>query len=500
MIGALVLALGLMATDLEAAVGQVAAYREVPHGACRFVADHFHVTPDRFQEELLVAFCNPDRAYSRISLQAAAGVGKSAGMAWCAWYFLATQCLREHQHPKALATAVTDENLRDNLWAELAKWQQMSPWLSSAFTWNAERIVATDHPETWFLARRAWPKTGNADAQGATLSGLHAEAVACFIDESGTIPSTVLRAAEQALADNPRFGKIVQAGNPISLEGMLYFAATTARHQWTVILVTNDPDDPQRATRGDATWAREQIALYGRDNPWVKAYILGQFPPSSLNALLGVEEVQAAMARVLEPHHYESAQKRIGVDVARFGDDRSVLAPRQGPAWFRPVVLRAAKTTQIAARVLMGLKAFDAQLVLVDDTGHWGHGVIDTLSDVGAPATPVNFADRAIDPRYKNRRAEMWLSMAEAVKGGAALPQVPELVGELVAPTYTFANGVFLLEDKDSIKKRLGRSPDLADAYALTYALPEPPPALLAGLVGAGKVKSEWNPYAPDRR
>jgi phage terminase large subunit len=492
-----VLLLVAMTTDVVEAVTRIASYRELPYGACRFVDEQFHVEPDRFQEEALIAFANPDPAYSRISLQAAAGVGKSAVMSWCAWYFLATQCRQEHEHPKGLVTGVTDANLRDNFWAEMAKWQGVSPWLTSAFTWNTDRIAANDHPHTWFLGRRAFSKTASADAQGATLSGIHARAVALFIDESGTIPPTVLRAAEQALADRPEFGKIMQAGNPSDLQGMLHVAATTARHQWIVIIVTNDPDDPRRASRGDVEWARSQIAMYGRENPWVKAFILGQFPPSSINALLGIEDVQAAMTRTLEPHQYDWQQKRIGVDVARFGDDRTVLAPRQGLAWFRPVVMRGARTTEIAARVFAGKQTFGSELELVDDTGHWGHGVIDNLVTAGVPAIGIVFHAPALNPRYKNRRAEMWIQMAQSVKGGAALPNIPELVAELVTPTYTFLNGTFVLEEKDRIKERLGRSPDIADAYALTYALPDLPNDVMAKLRLTAKVESEWDPFRP---
>jgi hypothetical protein len=99
------------------------------------------------------------------------------------------------------------------------------------------------------------------------------------------------------------------------------------------------------------------------------------------------------------------------------------------------------------------------------------------LTVAKCPIIPVVFHDKAINPRYKNRRAEMWLEMAEWVKRGGRLPNVPELIGELITPTYMFSNGQFQLEDKDQIKERIGRSPDLADALALTFALPDMPGA-----------------------
>jgi len=457
-----------------------------------FVHEQFGVEPDRWQLEALRAFADPTKP--RISLQACAGPGKTAVLAWCGWNFLSCYGARG-EHPKGAAVAITWDNLRDNLWPELSKWQQRSEYLRSAFTWTKERIFARDHPETWFLSARSWPKTASPDEQGKTLSGLHSRFVLALIDESGAIPMTVLRAAEQALADRPVFGKIIQAGNPLSLDGMLYAAATQLRDQWHVIRVTGDPDDPRRSTRIDLAWARAQIAAYGRDNPWVQSYILGQFPPASINALLGIEDVEAAMGRHLRIDAYDWAQKRLGVDVARFGDDRTVIFPRQGLASFRPAVLRNMRTTAIAARVAKGMADWGAELALVDDTGHWGHGVIDNLITAGYPVTPVIYSDPGLDRRYKNRRAEMWISMAEWVKAGGALPNLPEMVPELTTPTYTFLGGQFVLEEKDQIKKRLGRSPDLADALATTFAIPDMPAAMMRRLQRNTSATRDGDPF-----
>ena len=464
--------------------------------------------PDPWQRDALNAWSDPRQ--QRISLQACAGPGKTAVLAVMVWHFLA--CFGDvGEHPKGNATSITGENLRDNLWAEIRKWQSRSDYLMHEFKWTATRVFATQFPETWFLSARQWPKTANPDEQGKTLSGTHSRYVANFVDESGAIPATVLRAGEQALS-NTVFGKLVQAGNPISQEGMLYAAASHLRHQWTIIRITGDPDDPKawvhsprvnqpHENMGGQTplqWARDQIANYGRENPWVMSYILGMFPPSAHNTLLGIEDVQAAMARHLHEDTYDWSQKRLGVDVARFGDDRSVIFPRQGLASFHPVVMRNMRTTEIAARVYRNRLKWGADLVLVDDTGHWGHGVIDNLTTLGQATMGIVFSGKAINPRYKNRRAEMWLEMADWVKSGGALPNVPELVAELTTPTYTFANGVFLLEEKDQIKMRLGRSPDLADALALTFAVPDQPNQVQARIQSvvsqANTIAHDWNP------
>lgn len=483
------------------------SWREPGRGILRFVDDNFGVTLDPWQERALEAFGGPEERL-RLSLQACAGPGKSAVGTWCGWWFLATQG-DKGEHPKGAATSVTSDNLKDNLWAEFAKWQARSAYLQRAFEWTSTRIAAVDHPSTWFLSARSWPKTASSDEQGKTFSGLHSQFPLVIVDESGAIPATILRAAEQALS-SCRFGRLLQAGNPISLEGMLYEAATTLRHLWTIIRITGDPDDPNawvhapRVGTGPREWAAEQIRTYGRDNPWVKSYILGEFPPASINALLGVEDVQRAFDRVLPPDAYDWQEKRLGVDVARFGDDRSVIFPRQGLAAFRPITLRNERTTAIAARVARALGKWAPEggaRVFIDDTGHWGHGVVDNLITARLPATPVVFSDKAHDKRYKNRRAEMWIRMADAVKAGMMLPDVGGLMQELTAVTYTFLNGQFVLEEKDQVKKRIGRSPDLADALALTFAEVDMPRGMAeeAASFGSAHARTDWDPLEQGR-
>lgn len=476
-----------MSSNWMLSAEQLRVYRE-HRGILRFVDEQFHVTPDEWQEETLLAFANPQMARARISMQACAGPGKTAVESWCGWWFMATQG-DKHQHPKGLATSITGDNLKANLWAEFARWQGVSPYLTRVFTWTATAIFCKDHPATWRLEARTWPKTANAEQQGQTFSGLHSPFPFVIVDESGGIPTTVLRAAEQALS-TCIFGRLLQGGNPISLEGMLYAASHSLADQWIVIRITGDPRDPKawvhskRVGDGPLKWAEQQIKQYGRDNPWVQAYILGKFPPAAINALISEEEVETAMSRKIRPENYAHSQKRLGVDVARFGDDRSVIIPRQGMAAFKPVIMRTQRTTDIAARAANALVKWDAELILVDDTGHWGHGVIDNLITGGYPAMGVVFSDKALNVRYHNRRAEMWIEMTRAIKQGMMLPRVAGLSAELCAATYTFHQGKFLLEEKDQIKIKLGRSPDIADALALTFAIPDMPADALAHVAG----------------
>jgi phage terminase large subunit len=186
--------------------------------------------------------------------------------------------------------------------------------------------------------------------------------------------------------------------------------------------------------------------------------VLGEFPPTSINALLGVEEVEEAMPRHLRIDQYDWAQKRLGVDVVRFGDDRTVIFPRQGLASFRPVVMRNARTTDIAARVMVGMKRWGAELAIIDDTGHWGHGVIDNLAVAGVPCVGINYAGKALNPRYKNRRAEMW------IKGGGSNPARRRAAAAAGAgrrvddPDVYVPERRIVLDQTDKLKNPLGRS------------------------------------------
>jgi phage terminase large subunit len=201
-------------------------YRSNP---VEFVKREFGVTPDLWQENALNAFISNDPLKQRISMQACAGPGKSTVMAWIGWLFLL--CYAEKgNHPKAAAVSITGDNLRDNLWSEMSKWQDRSELLTAAFTWTQTRIFAKDHPNTWFMSARSFPKSANAEEVGRTLSGLHSKFVLYLIDESGDIPPSIIKSAEQGLSTGPEFGKIVQAGNPTSHSGMLYHTATKLRH------------------------------------------------------------------------------------------------------------------------------------------------------------------------------------------------------------------------------------------------------------------------------
>lgn len=465
-----------------------------------FVREVFQVEPDVWQRLALMAFASDDPIMKRISMQACAGPGKSTILSWCIWNFLL--CYAEAgEHPKCAAVSVTSDNLKDNLWSELSKWQGRSPLLMHEFTWTQTRIFSKAFPSTWFASARSFTKTANADEIGRTLSGLHSKFILFVIDESGDIPPSIIKSAEQGLSTGPVFGKILQAGNPTSHTGMLYEAATKLREQWHVIRITGDPDDPNRSPRIDIVWARDQIKQYGRDNPWVKAYILGQFPDSSINTLLSIEDVMAAVDRPLHEHTYNWSQKRLGVDVARFGMDSSVIFPRQGLRAFKYVQVQGLRSNEVAARVMNAKNKWGSELELVDGTGGYGSGVVDSLLQAGVAAMEIHYSGHAIDQAYFNKRSEMWFEMAKWIKRGGSITNDSRLIKELTAPTYTFVNGKFQLESKDQIKARLGFSPDVADALGLTFAIPDVATSVATAMYRQpSAAKHDYDPLANDNK
>jgi len=445
------------------AADNIRRWREKP---TQFVRDVFGVEPDPWQADILDAFPHNQRQ----AMSACKGPGKSCLLAWLAWNFLATRL-----HPKIAATSITADTLADTLWAEMAKWQIKSPFLTAAFVWQKTRIFAKDHPETWFMSARSWAKAANSEQQANTLAGLHADYIMFLIDEAGGIPDAVMAAAEAALASCVE-GHLVIAGNPTHLAGPLYRAFTSERHLWSLTHITGDPDDPKRSPRISVQWAREQIEKYGRDNAFVKVNVFGEFPPASLNALIGIDEVQASMKRYYREYEIGAAPKILGVDVAREGDDASVIARRQGIQAFKVLKYRNINSTQGASHVSREWSEWGADACFIDMTGGFGSGWYDQLALMGRNAIGVQFSQSATNPaRYYNKRAEMYFEFAEWIKRGGALPESPEITAALTQTNYAFKGDKLILEPKEIIKAKIGYSPDEADAFALTFAHPVTP-------------------------
>lgn len=470
--------------SLSAPAEKIRLWREKPSV---FVRELFGIEPDPWQVSVLEQFpSNP-----RIALLASKGVGKTALLSWLMWNFLVTR-----PHPKVAATAITGDNLGDNLWPEMARWQKRCGLLEQLFTWTKTRIFLNEHPETWWASARTWSRSASAEQQANTLAGLHADHLLFVLDESGGIPDSVMAAAEGGLANvvdpKKQEAHIVQAGNPTHLEGPLYRAAMRDRAKWLVVSINADPDDPMRSPRVSVEWARDQIAMYGADSPWVLVNVFGRFPPGSINALLGPDDVLAAMKRAPREEQYSFAAKILSMDVARQGDDRSVRCKRQGICVFPFKVWRNVDSMHLAGELVSEANAWGSDANFVDGTGGWGAGVIDAARKLHLPVIEVQYAGKPFDPRFYNKRAEMHFEAAEWVKSIGCLPDDPNLVAEACATTYTFKGDKMIVEPKEEVKAKLGRSPDVWDSLCQTFAMPVAAKSLMLG----GSKAREVDPFA----
>lgn len=479
------------------------AYKRNP---ALMVRELFKVTPDPWQDEVLEDFPHVPRQ----AMAACKGPGKTAVLAWLCWNFLLTR-----SHPKIGAVSITGANLDDNLWPEMATWQKKAPLLDHLFEWTSQSIHLRAHPETWFMSRKTWKPSANAEELGQTLAGLWARYLLFIFDEAGGIPVPVMRTAEAALQAENTEGHIVMAGNTTSTDGCLYEAIVSRRHMWRPYEITADPDDPKRTPRVSAQYARQQIAEYGRDNPWVMINILAKFPTQGVNQVISAEQVRECLGRHLHPHSYDWAAKILGADVADMGDDRTVWAPRQGAYYMPPTIMRRMDSVQIAGKGMDLANRWGAESIQIDTTGGYGAGPMAIMRDQGYTVLPVQFSESALNPRFYNKRAEIIWNCAEHVKtANVSLPTeyidmtgqprpLGELVAEFAAATYSYKGDQIIIEPKDSIKARLGRSPDIFEAFCCTHAWPVAAPdrsglGRLDASRNVGKSRTEYDPLSRD--
>lgn len=265
-----------------------------------------------------------------------------------------------------------------------------------------------------------------------------------------------------ALADRHGWALFIGTPKGINLFSELYYKALADSDWYVARYTVNDTDalDPaevekMRREMSDAEFAQEMLC---------------DFSAASDDVLISLALAEDRAGKTLRQDQYTFAPKILGVDVARYGGDRSVIFARQGLASFTPQVFKGIDNMSLAALVAQKIVEWKPDAVNID-AGR-GEGVIDRLIQLGYRPSPVDFGGRPINARYANKRAEMWDSMAEWLKSGGVIPNMPELKQDLCTPRYSFANasGKFALESKDDIAKRGMPSPDIADALALTFA------------------------------
>jgi len=327
----------------------------------------------------------------------------------------------------------------------------------------------------------------NPDAmRGLRLDGIVMDEVAQLKNELWT------DIVQPALSD--RLGWSIFIGTPsgINLFSELYYKAIE-EDGWTAARYTvydTDSLHPNEVTRlkrdmSETSFAREYLC---------------DFSAQGDDQLIALADTEDAAKRVYQADHVKLSPIVLGIDPARFGDDRSVVFRRQGRQAFKPVVYRGIDNMELATRVANLIEEHNPDAVFCDAGA--GSGVIDRLRQLKYDVIEIPFGGKAMKPdQYINRRSEMWWLMKQWVEEGGAIPNDIALKQELATPIYWYDNvGRRVLESKDQIKKRLqgAGSPDLADALALTFALPvakKQPEDIYIKRRKAATQKTDYDPY-----
>lgn len=417
----------------------------------------------------------------QISVRSGHGIGKTALIAWIIHWFMSTR-----PHPQIPVTANTSAQLLMKTWREVAKWWKLSinrHW----FSWTATKFYNINNPETWFASAIPW-----SAEKSEAFAGTHEKHVLVIFDEASAIDDIIWEVTEGAMTTPAALW--VAFGNPTRNTGRFSECFKKYRHRW----ITREIDS-RTAKKANIKQIEKWIEDYGEDSDFVRVRVKGQEPRAGSMQLIPGDIVEAAAGKHLHPDIYNHASKIIGVDVARYGDDQSVIIRRQGLAAFRQKKFRGIGTMDLASMVAQEIDDFNPDTTFVDGVGI-GAGVIDRLRqlnyknviDVNSGAQPQN------KNKYVNLRIEMWDKMREWLKSGAAIPDDKELRDDLTAPEYGFdAKERMQLEKKDDMKKRGIASPDNADALALTFAYPVAKKDLSI-LNRTTRAKTAYNPL--DRR
>lgn len=389
---------------------------------------------------------------------------------------LTAAIFNKNELPVFLYVAPFQKQARQIAWTRLKV-------MAAPFIKVGEMIVNETEGSITCARNGAVIRIGGGDLPHA-LRGLRTDGI--VIDETAQIkPEVWEEVLLPTTSDRKAWVWFLGTPHGINLFSQLYYAATDkddwARARYTVYdtdAIDADEIAKLKSSMNETTFSREYLC---------------DFTAAADDQLLSLTDVEAAAMREHKPKSMDYAPKILGVDPARFGDDRSVIVRRQGLQMFDPITLRNVDNMELAGVVAEQIEQWQPDATFIDAGG--GAGVIDRLRQLNYSPIEINFGGKAIDARFVNKRTEMWWLMADAIKGSLAIPNLQALKIELATPTYRFdAANRIKLESKDEIRKRLpdSGSPDIADALALTYAQPVKRSADQSVV----KPTKEYDPYA----
>ena len=408
----------------------------------------------------------------RLAIASGHGIGKSALVAWIAHWAFTTE-----EGTRGVITANTDTQLKTKTLAEIAKWHRLSLWKDD-FRVTASAIFSNNESlaREWRIDVVPWSER-NPEA----FAGLHNQGkrVLVIYDEASAIPDIIWETTEGALTDDDTEIIWLVCGNPTRNVGRFRqcFDDGQFAHRWRQKKV-----DSREVPFTNKEEIEGWIEDYGEDSDFVRVRIKGEFPRADSEAFISYDLALQASQREAQTFGEPIV---LGCDVARYGDDLSVIYPRQGrDAKSFPVQCYSGiSTMQFADYIYQTWHELGASEVFVDGTGVGG-GVVDRLMQRNLPVYDVQFGARADgvntsdrQTKYGNKRAEIWGGLREWLKDGAIIERHPlmkrSFAQELSTPTYTLtAKDAIMLEPKAVMKRRGEPSSDVSDALACTFALP----------------------------
>lgn len=402
-------------------------------------------------------------------------VGKDFTLARAVLWWLSTR-----PNGVVLTTATTEKQVEVVLWGEIR----------TAYAKALVPIGGDLAPQAASL--RFGPKhyaLGLTSKDSNALQGFHAEGgVLAVIDEAAGVPEWAIQAFEACATSAD--SRVVKIGNPTCSADHRFARDCRMPDEKGVrkTIRVSSLDSPnvvhgKELVRGLATkeWVDDMAAKYGRDSVLFGVRVLGRFPPASATGLIGYDLIEGCRLRSVGYEPPANAPKRLGCDVARYGEDATEVYICQGGHAYQPhggKGIRGADGASVAKQLAL-LAAENGCVSIAVDVGGVGAGVIDTLYDLQARGElspdveihPNDFGSRATDPtQHADRRTELWHRLRDWMRGEGAIDPSEPLEHELLAPSYRWVGQAVRLEAKPEIKKRLGRSPDQADALALAVA------------------------------
>lgn len=423
--------------------------------------------PDWWHKEVFAAIkdylSNDDPFPLRIAVASGHGSAKTAFCAWVTYWFMSCR-----DNPQVVVTANTESQLTTRTWRELAKWHKMAhnhAWLE----WTATSFYLKAHPETWRANAIPWSEN-NTEA----FAGVHEENVLMQFDEASKISDKIFEVTDGVLTTKKNIWIVY--GNGTRNIGRFYECfhkfkkSATNPNGWLTWNI--DSRKCKASTLLGTGYLEGLIAQYGgEESDQARVRVRGLFPKSATRQLISTEAVQTAMNH--QADGFEYMPKLMGVDIARFGENSSTICLRQGRKVYDIEVLPKQDLMQTAHHVAEAIKKHRPLQVFVDGSGI-GAGVVDRLRQLNFQVVDVNGGNSSLNPRYLNKRAEMWFGLKEYIEGGEVeLPKDAMLKDELTVCEYDFTDkGRIRLDRKSDIMEQYGWSPDRADALALTFAYP----------------------------